>query len=339
MDKVNIINGKNIIVFILIVGVIALSIFSLDIILLLFGSFVIACAIDPILSKMEKIMPRTGAVAIVILALILASILILVPIISISIKEIAELVNSFPAILDNLDKLLNFKIFNHSISSMVTLESLKEPLVNGAKGVIENSIVLGKHVANIFTMGFAMAIVIFYLASDKERLTNKFVEFFPNEQKETARKIIDNISQKVGNYIFAQGLAMIFVGVLTTIGLILINNNHAFLLGFLTCILDIVPVVGPAIAVVAGVLSSVGNGVLAIVLTLLVFGLAQWAQNQLLKPVLFGKMLNMHPLLIIVALLLSAKFLGFWGVILSPAIASVVCVLVDELYLNRINNK
>ena len=47
----------------------------------------------------------------------------------------------------------------------------------------------------------------------------------------------------------------------------------------------------------------------------------------------------MHPLLIIVALLIAARFLGFWGVILSPAIASVICVLVDELYLNRINQE
>ena len=67
--------------------------------------------------------------------------------------------------------------------------------------------------------------------------------------------------------------------------------------------------------------------------------IAQWAQNQLLRPIVFGKLLNMHPLVIIVALLFSAKFLGFWGVILSPAIASVICVLVDELYLNRINGK
>ena len=74
-------------------------------------------------------------------------------------------------------------------------------------------------------------------------------------------------------------------------------------------------------------------------MTFVVYMIAQWAQNQLLRPIVFGKLLNMHPLMIIVALLISARFLGFWGVILSPAIASVICVLVDELYLNKINEK
>ncbi len=74
-------------------------------------------------------------------------------------------------------------------------------------------------------------------------------------------------------------------------------------------------------------------------LTFLVYIVAQWAQNQLLRPIIFGKLLNMHPLMIIISLLIAARFLGFWGVVLSPAIASVICVLVDELYLNRINDR
>ena len=150
---------------------------------------------------------------------------------------------------------------------------------------------------------------------------------------------MENISQKVGNYIFAQGIAMIFVGVATTIGLLFLNHSHAFLLGVVTCVMDIIPVLGPVIAIGLGVLTSFQNGFVFVLLVLLVYTIAQWAQNQLLRPIVFGKLLNMHPLMIIVALLLSARFLGLFGVILSPAIACVVCVLVDELYLNRINKK
>lgn len=339
MDKINVLNAKSIITFIIIMAIIALAVFSFDILMILFASFVIACAIDPVITKLEKYMPRTLGITIILLGLLLASILILVPLISVSINEIGDLTDTFPSLIDNFDKLLKFKIFNMQVSNMITLDSLKEPIATGAKSIIQNSIIATKQLANILTTIFAMAIVVFYLAADKERLTNKFVEFFPFEQKERAKKILDNISQKVGNYIFAQVLAMVFVGLLTMIGLLLIHNNHAFLLGVITCVLDIIPVVGPAIAVTIGTLTGISGGIIGVALTLSVFLLAQWAQNQLLRPILFGKMLNMHPLMIIVALLLSARFLGFAGVILSPAIASVICVLVDELYLNRINNK
>ena len=337
MGNAKLLSLRNIIGFIIIVAVILLAIQSIDIILMLFGSFVITCAIIPIINKMEKFMPRIWAVTLLLLGLILASFLILVPLITVSVKEAANLIDNFPAILSNIDKILDFKIFNHSLSSFVTLDSLKEALIQGAQSLINNSIEAGKWIANFLTTIFAIAIVVFYLAYDEKRLKSKFIEFFPKNQKGKAGDILENISSKVGNYVLAQGIAMAFVGALTTIGLLILQNDHAFLLGFITCLFDIIPVVGPALAIGLGLVTSASSGILYVLLTFIVYMIAQWAQNQLLRPIIFGKLLNMHPLMIIVALLISARFLGFWGVILSPAIASVICVLVDELYLNKIN--
>ena len=49
--------------------------------------------------------------------------------------------------------------------------------------------------------------------------------------------------------------------------------------------------------------------------------------------------MELHPLMIFLALFLAEQFLGFWGVILSPALAATVCVLIDELYLVPMNLK
>ena len=339
MENVKVLSLKNIIVFLIVAGIVTLAIFSLDILMMLFASFVITCAINPIIDKMEKYIPRVWSVTIVLLVMILAAVLILIPLISISVREAAGLIGQFTNAFDNINKFLNFKIFDRTISSLITLDSLKEPLAQGAQSLLENSITAGKWIANFLTTFFAITIMVFYFAYDEKRLKDKFIEFFAPNQKEKALNILNNISSKVGNYVLAQGIAMIFVGALTTLGLLLIHNNHAFLLGFITCIFDIIPVIGPAIAVGLGLLTSLSGGILYVLLTFIIFMVAQWAQNQLLRPIVFGKLLNMHPLVIIVALLVSAKFLGFWGVILSPAIASVICVLVDELYLNRINEK
>ena len=339
MENIKLLTSKNIIVFIIVLAIITLSIFSLDILMMLFASFVITCAINPVINKLEKFIPRVWAVTLVLLALILASFLIIVPLISISIREATALISNFPNVIDNIDDLLNFKIFDKSISSFITFDSLKAPLAQGAQSIIENSILAGKWIANFLTTTLAISIMVFYFSYDEKRLKDKFIEFFPKNQKDHALKIFENIASKVGNYVFAQGIAMVFVGALTTLGLLLIHNNHAFLLGFITCIFDIIPVVGPAIAVGLGLITSVSQGFLYVLLTFAIYMIAQWAQNQLLRPIVFGKLLNMHPLLIIVSLLIAARFLGFWGVILSPAIASVICVLVDELYLNRINQE
>lgn len=339
MENIKILSYKNIIAFIIIAVVITLAIYSLDILLMLFASFVITCAISPVINKMEKRIPRIWAVTIILFALILASFLIIVPLITVCAREAVALVNNFPDTIDEIDKFLNFQIFGKSISSYITFDYLKEPLSQGAKQIIENSIIAGKWLANFFTALFAIAITVFYFAYDEKRLKDKFIEFFPVKYKECALKIFDNIASKVGNYVFAQGIAMVFVGAVTTVGLLILHNEHAFLLGFITCVLDIIPVVGPAIAITIGLITSISGGFVYILLTFIVYIIAQWAQNQLLRPIVFGKLLNMHPLMIIVALLVCARFLGFWGIILSPAIACALCVLVDELYLKRINNK
>lgn len=339
MENTKVLSTKNIIVFILVVAVILLSIYSLDILMMLFGSFVITCAISPVIKKMEKKMPRIWAVTLLLFLMILASFLIIVPLVTVCAREAVQMINNFPNAIDEIEKLLGFQVFGKSLSDFITFDSLKDPLTEGAKQLVENSIVAGKWIANFFTTLFAIAIIVFYFAYDEKRLKDKFIEFFPSEQKECALKIFENIASKVGNYVFAQGIAMAFVGVVVTIGLLLLQNQHAFLLGFIACVFDIIPVVGPALAIIIGLLTSVSGGFVAVLLTFIVYMLAQWSQNQFLRPIVFGKLLNMHPLMIIIALLVSARFLGFWGVVLSPAIACAICVLVDELYLNRINSK
>ena len=132
MGNAKILSLRNIIGFIIVVAVILLAIQSIDIILMLFGSFVITCAIIPIINKLEKYMPRIWAVTLLLLGLILASFLILVPLITVCVKEAANLVDSFPAILSNIDKLLDIKIFNHSLSSFITLDSLKEAIIHSS---------------------------------------------------------------------------------------------------------------------------------------------------------------------------------------------------------------
>lgn len=339
MENAKILSYKNIIVFIILVAIIALAIYALDILLMLFASFVITCAISPIINKMEKKLPRIWCVTILLFAMILASFLVLIPLITVSAREAVSFIGNFPNLIDEFENLLNFQIFGKSLSSYITFEALKDPIAQGAQQLIGNSIVAGKFLANFFTAIFAIAIMVFYFAYDEKRLKDKFIEFFPVQYKEKALKIFENIASKVGNYVLAQGIAMVFVGVLTAIGLIILRNPHAVFLGFITCIFDIIPVVGPACAIVIGLISAINGGVGAVVLTFIVYIVAQWAQNQLLRPIVFGKLLNMHPLMIIVALLLSARFFGFWGVVLAPAIACVICVLVDELYLSKINNR
>ena len=78
-------------------------------------------------------------------------------------------------------------------------------------------------------------------------------------------------------------------------------------------------------------------GPLTIALVIGIFMIAQWAENNLVRPYIFSKFLDLHPLIIYFFLFVTAQYLGVVGVIFAPAIAATVCVLIEELYIKNIN--
>ena len=157
--------------------------------------------------------------------------------------------------------------------------------------------------------------------------------------KQRAKEVYESIEKKVGGYVIAQILSMTTIAILTAIGLMLLDVQYSVLLGLIAGLLDIIPIVGPTIALVLGVLCALQQGWIVVLLVVVVYLVAQWISNNFIRPYVFGKFLDLHPVIIIFAFLIAAQFLGVWGVILSPAIAALLLTLFDELYLKTINHK
>ena len=183
----------------------------------------------------------------------------------------------------------------------------------------------------------AALIIIFYFMADKEQVKETYMSLFPAQMKERADEIIETISKKIGGYVIAQVATMTSVGIIMAIGLLLIKVEYAVLLGLITAVLDIIPVVGPALALVICLITAYKAGPLVLALILVVFAIAQIAENNLVRPYIFGKFLDLHPLIIYLFLFITAQHLGVVGVIFAPAIAATVCVLIQELYIKNIN--
>ena len=173
--------------------------------------------------------------------------------------------------------------------------------------------------------------------ADKDLVRNGYLSLFPLQMKERAGEILDTISKKIGGYVIALLTTMSSVGVIMTIGLLLIRVDYAVLLGLITALLDIVPVIGPTIALLICLLAASKMGGVTLLLILVIFAIAQIAENNLIRPYIFGKFLDLHPLIIYLFLFITAQHLGVVGVIFAPAIAATVCVLVQELYIKNIN--
>lgn len=306
--------------------------------MLFFASFVLACSLNPVVDKLSKVMKRSTAASVTLLGVLVISFAVFVPIIFIAIKQIQGVITVLPEKIDYIqDIIFNKTFYGHKLPEIIDFNSLMKSSSEVATGVLNQSINLTMSFFQGVLFFLAICMIVFYFMIDKEVIKEGFIKIFPQKFKDKVSEMYENISHKVGGYVIAQILNMIVIGLLTALGLLLIKVDYALLLGIITGVLDIIPVIGPTIALLLCLLMAYTMGPLEIVLVIVVFLVAQWISNNLVRPVIFGKFLDLHPLVIIFALLVAAQFLGVWGVILAPAIASLVCVLFDEIYLKTIN--
>ena len=222
---------------------------------------------------------------------------------------------------------------------MINAPSIVEPVSRFSKEFVEQSITITLNAATALVYLLAMCVITYYFIIDKDVIRRGFMLLFPEHIKNKADKILNTISEKIGNYIIAQLIAIAGVGLCVMIPLLIMRIDCAVLLGVVSALLDLIPIIGPTIAGIICLIMCYNYGPVILGLVAFFFLLAQWIENNFVRPYVFGKFFNLHPLIILFAIFVSAKFLGAIGVIFAPAIAATIAVLVDELYIKPINKE
>ena len=306
--------------------------------LLAFGSFVLSCSLRPAVDKLSKKIKRSFASLIVIILTLLIVVLFLMPIVTISIQEIHSFMHKIPQIIDNAANYAsNTELLGKKIIEFINLDEVASKSSEVAGGILNKSIDFTMAILDIVTVIVTMGVIIFYMLNEKNLIQDSVILVFPPKFKEKAKEVYELIEQKVGGYVMAQILSMSSVAIITALGLIALKVEYAILLGFIAGVFDIVPIIGPTLALLLGIICASQQGISSIILTVLIYLSAQWVSNNFVRPLVFGKFLDLHPVIIIFSFLISAQFLGVWGVILSPAIAALVLTLFEELYIKPIN--
>ena len=330
---------KNFIFFVLAILFIIFMAQIKDIAILFFAAFVISCSLNPLVDKIcnkFKKVSRPAAAAIVLFGTLLVGFLFIIPIIITGAEQIVSFINTLP------ERFNHAKTFFTGIPFFENLNNIDfGDFMSSASGVTTNivnkSIMFSKGIASFLIYFLAACIIIYYFMADKETVKNGYLSLFPNDMKQRANEILDSISQKVGGYVLAQIVTISCVGIIIIIGLAILGVDYAVILGLITAIFDLVPIVGPTVAFAIILIAVCKLSALKIILTILIFAFAQWAENNLVRPYVFGKLLNLHPLIIYFFLLVTAQYLGLIGLVFAPAIAATFCVLLEELYIKNVN--
>jgi predicted PurR-regulated permease PerM len=187
----------------------------------------------------------------------------------------------------------------------------------------------------IFVLGPVMA---FYLLIDLPRLRRGSMALVPPARREEIKALMDRIGQTVGGFFRGQLLVALFVGVASSVGLWAIGLPFWLLVGMVAGVFNLVPLVGPFIggglAVIIALISGEPLKALWAALVLLV---VQQIDNHLISPNVMSRTVQLHPVVVMLALLAGASFAGLFGMlVIVPlvAVAKIVFLFIWSKYID-----
>ncbi|HEY4323783.1 MAG TPA: AI-2E family transporter [Mucilaginibacter sp.] len=199
-------------------------------------------------------------------------------------------------------------------------------------------------VQQFFTTGFGvlgnMYIVLFlgiFFTASPSLYKDGLILLVPKSGKAVAKTIIDRTTSSLKGWLKGTMLSMVLIVILLPIGLIIMGVPVALVLGLLTALLVIVPNFGSFAAMIPGVLLALTISVNTAIIVALIYIGVQTLVSNIIAPIVQKKMINLPPVLTIVSQLLMAVLAGVLGVIMAIPVLAIAMILVDELYVKRIN--
>lgn len=217
------------------------------------------------------------------------------------------------------------------------LTNIETIAAQGLVGTVANL----RGIVDYFFMLIIIPFIVFYLLKDFNLLEKTTWYLTPRKWRNSGRELLRNINISLGNYIRGQLLVCLSVGFIATIGLWLVGMPYAVILGIFIGITNIIPYFGPIIGALPVAIIAFTESFQLVMLGLLVnFGI-QLIEGNILSPLIVGKSLHMHPVLIIFALVVGAEVGGVIGLIIAVPILAIIKVLIMHIResLQKVNEE
>lgn len=299
-----------------------------------------AVALDPAVNWVQRhvLSGRRRAVATVLVFLLV--IVVLLGIIALFAVPLAREGSSFAKQLPNLvDQARAGKgVVGQLLDRTHALNYLREhqdQLKATASGLTSPAVGVLRGVAT----GLAGAVTIFVLAFlmvlEGPKIVAGTLALFPPQRASRIHRVAGDCAKSVSDYITGNLAISVICGLLTFAVLKIAGVPFAGLLALFVAIADLIPLVGATlgavVAVIAAFIHSVPAGITAIVF----FLVYQQLENHLLQPLIFSRTVKVNPLTVLIAILISVELAGILGALLAIPVASMVQVILRDLWNHR----
>lgn len=324
-----------ILAMVLLVGL-AIVVFAGRLLAPLIASLILAYLLEGAVRQLVRYgMPRFTAVILVFclfLSLFIAIMLLLLPLLA---GQLSQLARELPAIATKAQALLIQlperypQIFSEQQINEL-LASIRQNLTVFGQQVVLVSLSSAVQLMTLLVYLVLVPLLVFFMLKDKNNIVAWFLTFLPRERSLVNSVWLD-VDAGIGNYVRGKFIEILIVWVVSYIVFSLLDLPYAMLLSLATGLSVIVPYVGAAIITipVAAVAYFEFGVAPAFWYVLAAYAVIQFLDGNLLAPLLFSEVVNLHPVAIISAVLIFGGIWGLWGVFFAIPLATLIAAVLN----------
>lgn len=245
-------------------------------------------------------------------------------------RQLTSLIRDMPVIVTKLKKLV-FS-WQEEYSMIITLQEL-DAIIQNLTAEVANfgQWILSQSLEGLPVFISAMIylivvpILVFFFITDKDRILSSVVSLLPKNRR-LMNQVWDEMSRQFANYVRGKVVEIAVVGGCTYIGFVFMSLNYSALLAILVGLSVVIPYIGAILVTIPVAMIALFQFGLsdAFYYVMFIFLIIQLIDGNVLVPLLFSEVVNLHPTVIIIAVLFFGGVWGVWGVFFAIPLATMI---------------
>ena len=304
---------------------------------LLFIALFLAIALGPAVDFFtRRRAPRSLAILVVFLSLGLAVFLIGLLVVPPVVEQIEELATDAPGYISDLRENETIRRYDDQYDISGTVIEQAETLpsrLGDAAGALQ-AVTIG--VFSTIVQLITVLTVTFFLLKDGRRIVDWLLEQMAPDGRARFRLVAEDVYRSVGGYVAGALTIATICGIVTYVTLTSLGVPFAIPLAVMSAFLALIPLVGATLAgLIVGVVTAFDDFPADTIVWVVVILVYQQIESNVLQPYVYRRTVDLHPLVIISAILIGASLLGVLGALVAIPIAAAVQILLRDYWAYR----
>jgi len=254
------------------------------------------------------------------------------------VRQVTDFIQAVPDLVDDLVAgrgALGFLQRDYHIVDRIRA-AIEDNGVGGVLGVTAPAIAVAQSLFSVIIGSVAIAFLTYFMLLDGPRMVERFYAVLPESARPRWQRVGHEIYRTVGGYVTGNILISVIAGVAAMVALFAVGSSYSVALAVVVAILDLVPLAGATMAaVIVSTVVFVELGWVRGVIIIVFFLLYQQLENHVLQPIIYGRTVQLSPLIVLIAVLIGAELAGILGALAAIPVAGIIQAIGREILRYR----